>query len=80
MKTKAIVILAALWMLISGLDNAGLFDAIPIENENVKDWIKWAIAAIGIFVGIFKANPSVAKDFVQRTVNPTPKPPKPPKP
>jgi hypothetical protein len=76
MKTKLILILNALWVVLAALNESGLLDLVNDE----KGWLKGLIAFILILANAFIVKPHEAKDFVQRTVNPTPKPPKPPNP
>lgn len=44
------VILTALWAILSGLNESGLLDVMPIENEKLAQFIKWIVAVIVVVV------------------------------
>ena len=75
MKTKLILALTTIWAIIAALNEAGLIDAIPIEDEQIRAWIKWITAVAVVLANMFWVKPEI----VQKTINPTPKPPKPKK-
>jgi len=64
MKTKIIIALSTLWVLLSALTEVGLIDALPIENEAIKQWVKWIIAALLVVVNMFYVKPEIAKKMI----------------
>ena len=67
MKNKIVLWLTGLWAALVAINEAGLFEIIPIDNEKIVGWIKFGISAGVIFLN--------AK-YYNKTVNPDPKPPK----
>ncbi len=76
MKTKLIITASTLWVILAALNEAGLIDAIPIENENLKDWVKWIVAVILVIANMIWVKPEVAKRIIKSIGGGGIKPPK----
>ena len=52
MKKRNIItlILTSLWAVLAGLNESGLLDVMPIENEKIAAFIKWVVAVIVVIV------------------------------
>lgn len=45
-----IVLVNAFWLVLSGLNESGLLDILPFEDESLNKWIKWIVAFVVMFV------------------------------
>lgn len=46
MKNKIMVFITSLWFVLSFVNESGILDIIPIENEDFSKWVKWGVAFI----------------------------------
>ena len=76
MKTKLTLILTAIWAVLAGLNESGLIDALPIANEQIKDWVKWIVAVGVVIANTFFTDPKEAKTFIKSIGGGGIKPPK----
>lgn len=58
MKNKAIILVTSIWAVLSALNESGVLDLLPFEDENISKWIKWIVATIVVIVNAvyFKPN------------------------
>lgn len=49
-KNKIIAAITILWAVLSALNESGLLDVMPIDNETIAKWIKWGVAIVVVVV------------------------------
>lgn len=68
MKNKLVLSGTVLWAILAALNEGGIIDIIPIENEKTVNWIKFIIAFLVIVGNAVYYAPN-------RTQNEDPEPP-----
>lgn len=69
MKNKIVLSITGLWMFLATLQETGVLDLLPFQNENTNTWIKFIVAVLVALLNAKYFEPN-------RTGNPDPKPPK----
>lgn len=70
MEKKIVLGLTGLWAILSALNESGLLDILPFENEDLAKWVKWAVATM---VVVLNAIPFTKKKSIGGGGIPKPK-------
>lgn len=78
-KNKIMLTITAVWALLVAINEAGLVELMPLENEKLSDWIKFGVAFL-ITIGnmnIYNRTGNEDEDPPGITGNEDEEPPKP---
>lgn len=56
-KNTLVLIVTSLWAVLSALNESGLMDLLPFDNESLNKWMKWVVAFIVVVVNAIYFNP-----------------------
>lgn len=65
MKNKMIMAVNTIWVVLTALNESGILELLPFENEKISGWIKWIIAFVLIIANAAYFQKNTSKTTVQ---------------